>query len=64
MDCRHRWRYAGSLSRVQCARCGAEAERAGPDPDGKWHTLMPVAMSAAGRSVKYPSNTQAAPTLA
>lgn len=62
--CNHRWRYAGSVSRAECPRCRLQLERAGPDPDGKWYTLMPVAMRAAWRSVKYPSNTQAAPALA
>lgn len=32
--CRHRWRYAGSLSRAQCARCGLEVER--DSDDGRW----------------------------
>lgn len=62
--CRHYWQYADSLSRIRCARCRVEAERDGPDPDGRWHALMPVAMRQAMRSVKWPSNTQAAPLLA
>lgn len=62
--CRHRWRYAGSLSRAECCRCRVQVERAGPDPDGRWHALMPVAMLSALRSVKHQSNTQAAPHLA
>lgn len=40
------------MSRARCARCGADAERAGPDPDGKWHDRLPVALRAAQRSVK------------
>lgn len=62
--CKHRWRYRNTLSRAECCRCGVQAERAGPDPDGRWHALMPVAMLSALRSVKHPSNTQAAPHLA
>jgi hypothetical protein len=50
--CRHRWRYAGSLSRAECPRCRMQVERAGPDPDGKWHDRLPVALRAAQRSVK------------
>ncbi len=62
--CRHYWQHAGSLSKAQCRLCGLTVERAGPDPDGRWHALMPVALRHAMRSVKWPSNTQPAPTLA
>ncbi|MNY75775.1 hypothetical protein D3C86_2151510 [compost metagenome] len=64
MDCRHRWRYHHSLSRIRCKWCELEAERAEPDPDGRWHDSMPVALRLALRSVKHPSTTQAAPHLA
>ncbi|WP_288080324.1 hypothetical protein [Pseudomonas sp.] len=61
--CNHRWRHAGSLSRAECRLCRLQVERAGHDPDGRWQ-LWKVAMRAALRSVKHPSNMQAAPTLA
>lgn len=62
--CPHYWLHAGSLDRAQCRLCGLQVERAGPDADGRWHDRMPVSMRAAMRSVKHPSNTQAAPSLA
>ena len=68
MDCRHYWQYAGSLDRAVCARCGAQARRDEPDPDGAWHDRLPVAFGRALRArqypVKWPSKTQAAPALA
>lgn len=62
--CKHRWIIARDMSRARCVWCGILVERAGPDPDGRWHNKMPVAMKAAMRRIKYPSNTQPAPSLA
>lgn len=50
--CPHYWRHAGSLSRAQCRMCGLKLERSWPEPDGRWHDSLQVALRAAMRRIK------------
>lgn len=59
MECRHRWQYHHSLSAARCPLCRTEIQRAGPDPDGRWHDSMPVAMKLAMRKVNIENNSGA-----